>query len=111
MNVFIPIVEVFHEEGYAIDQADEWLGIITTTWREERVGLFVKKDVRRRMSAYLEKIDLNATRVKLECHVQVKGESGWQGDMDDMRIYEAEKFYKKFFRLIKRKLKKFKWMG
>jgi hypothetical protein len=111
MNVFIPVVEVFHDEGYTIDQADEWLGIITTTWKEERVGLFAKKDIRRRMSAYLEKIDVNATRVRLECLVQVKGDSGWQGTEEDMRVREARKFYKKFFRLIKRKLEGHKWMG
>ncbi len=111
MNIFIPVVEVFHDEGYTIDQADEWLGFITTTWKEERVGLFVKQDIRRRMSAHLEKIDVNATRVRLECLVQVKADSGWQSIEQDMPAYEARKLYKKFFRLIKRKLEEYKWMG
>lgn len=110
MNVFIAVVELFHDQSYPIDQADEWLGIITTGWREERVGLFSKKDIRRRMSVHLERIDVNATQVRLKCFVQARAESGWQDAADDMRVYEAEKFYGKFFRSIKRKLEEHRWM-
>lgn len=110
MNVFIAVVELFHDQGYSIDQADEWLGVITTLWIEERVGLFSKKDIRRRMSVHLERIDINATQVRLECLVQVRGESGWQGAKDDMRIYEAKKLFRRLFRLIKRKLEEHRWM-
>jgi len=110
MNVFIAVVEIFHDQGYSIDQADEWLGRINTLWKEERVGLFSKKDIRRRMSIYLERIDTKTTQVRLKCLIQVRGESGWKDAEDDMRVFEAKKLYRRFFSLIKRKVEEHRWM-
>lgn len=99
LKVFIAIVEVFHDKEYYIENADEWLGSITTKWKAD-------KDVRRKINATLEGVAENTTKVRLKYSVQKQIERGWYSTEDDMRIYTAKKYYKKYFDLIKRKLKR-----
>ncbi|TET62769.1 MAG: hypothetical protein E3J47_03110 [Candidatus Stahlbacteria bacterium] len=99
LKVFIAIVEVFHDKEYYIENADEWLGSITTKWK-------VDKDVRRKINATLEGVAENTTKVRLKYSVQKQTERGWYSTEDDMRIYIAKKYYKKYFDLIRRKLKR-----
>lgn len=99
LKVFITIVEVFHNKEYYIENADEWLGSITTKWK-------VDKDVRRKINAMLEGVAENTTKVRLKYSVQKQTERGWYSTEDDMRIYIAKKYYKKYFDLIRRKLKR-----
>jgi len=99
LKVFIAIVEVFHDKEYYIENADEWLGSITTKWK-------VDKDVRRKINATLEGVAENTTKVRLKYSVQKQTERGWYSTEDDMRTYIAKKYYKKYFDLIRRKLKR-----
>lgn len=99
LKVFIAIVEVFHDKEYYIENADEWLGSITTKWK-------VDKDVRRKINATLEGVAENTTKVRLKYSVQKQTERGWYSTEDDMGIYTAKKYYKKYFDLIRRKLKR-----
>ena len=99
LKVFIAIVEVFHDKKYYIENADEWFGSITTKWKAD-------KDVRRKINATLEGVAENTTKVRLKYSVQKQIERGWYSTEDDMRIYTAKKYYKKYFDLIRRKLKR-----
>lgn len=97
LQVFIAIVEVFHDKEYYIENADEWFGSITTKWK-------VDKDVRRKINATLEGVAENTTKVRLKYSVQKQTERGWYSTEGDMRVYTAKKHYKKYFDLIKQKL-------
>jgi hypothetical protein len=97
LKVFIAVVEVFHDKEYYIENADEWLGSITTKWK-------VGKDVRRKINASLEGVAENSTKVRLKYSIQEQTERGWVGTEDDMRVYTTKKYYKKCFDLIRQKL-------
>jgi len=99
LKAFIAVVGVFHDEKYYIENADEWLGSITTKWK-------VDKDVRRKINATLEGVAENTTKVRLKYSVQKQTERGWYSTEGDMRVYTAKKYYKKHFDLIRRKLKR-----
>ena len=98
LKVFIAVVEVFHDKEYYIENADEWLGSITTKWK-------VDKDVRRKINATLEGVAENTTKVRLKYSIQEQTNRGWHSIEGDMRVYTTKKHYKKYFDLIQRKLK------
>ncbi len=104
LNVFASVAEVFHDSGYDLENADEWLGLVTTMWKEERIGLLFTEDIRSKISARVKRGEENRIEVKLKSIVQTKTENGWRGAEDDMKIYAAKRYYKKYFRLIKKKL-------
>ncbi len=110
INVFIAVVEVFHDAGYHVEHADETLGLITTDWKEEKTGIFFRESIRKKINVALEIVDENSTKVKLSCLAQTKTDNGWSGTEDEMRLYAAKKFYKKYFKLIQTKLKKYIWI-
>jgi hypothetical protein len=101
-RVFVSLIEVFHSAGYSLDNADELRGVVSTQWKEERIGFFSRRDIRKKVSAKLENIGEHATQVTLKYAIENKTEYGWAEGT--IASYESKQFYRKCFNQIERKL-------
>lgn len=102
LNIFVSVVSVFSERGYEIENADELRGVITTTWREETVGFFSRRDIRRRLSARVTQHDEDITEVTLQCHTEIKEEDTWHDQT--MSSFEKKRLHRSLFRAIRDKV-------
>jgi len=102
LNAFVSVVSAFSERGYEIENADELRGVITTTWREETVGFFSRRDIRRRLSARVTQHDKDITEVTLQCHTEIKEADTWHDQT--MSAFEKKRLHRRLFRAIRDKV-------
>ena len=108
LRIFIKVVEVFHDAGYFIWNANEEQGVIITKWQEGTMYIYGEwgaLDARSKISATVQMVGVNTTKVKLKYLMQTRTGRDWQGTEDDMLVHVAKKSYKKYFDLIRRRLK------
>jgi hypothetical protein len=104
------------DAGWFIGNVDKEVGIITTEWLEGPISfeeeLFLGSGIRRKMSANIDALEEEKTKVKLRYIVQTHdpggggclGGGGWRGTEDEVSADDASKAYKKYFDAILVKL-------
>jgi uncharacterized lipoprotein len=115
-QTFDAVVDVLEDAGWFIGNVDKEVGIITTEWLEGPISfeeeLFLGSGIRRKMSANIDALEEEKTKVKLRYIVQTHdpggggclGGGGWRGTEDEVSADDASKAYKKYFDAILVKL-------
>lgn len=114
-ETFNAVVDVLEDAGWFIGSADREIGLITTDWLEGPISfeeeLFVGSGIRRKMSANIDALEEEKTKVKLRYLVQTYdtgsgclSSPGWRGTEEEVIVDDARKAYKKYFDAILTKL-------
>jgi len=114
-QTFNAVVDVLEDAGWFIGNVDREVGIITTEWLEGPISfeeeLFLGGGIRRKMSANIDALEEEKTKVKLRYIVQTHdtgggclGGGGWRGTEDEVDVDDARKAYKKYFDAILAKI-------
>ncbi|MFX0066971.1 MAG: hypothetical protein ACFFC7_32970 [Candidatus Hermodarchaeota archaeon] len=110
-QTFNAVVDVLEDAGWFIGNVDREVGIITTDWLEGPISfeeeLFLGSGIRRKMSANIDALEEEKTKVKLRYMTQTLdtdggclGGGGWRGTEDEVSVDDARKAYKKYFDAI-----------
>jgi len=114
-QTFDAAVDVLEDAGWFIGSVDREVGIVTTEWLEGPISfeeeLFVGSGIRRKMSANIDALDEEKTKVKLRYIAQTYdtgggclGSPGWRGTEDEVIVDDARKAYKRYFDAILAKI-------
>lgn len=110
-QTFSAVVDVLEDAGWFIGNVDKDIGIITTDWLEGPISfeeeLFHGGGIRRKISANIDALEEEETKVKLRYTAQTYdagggclGSPGWRGTEEDVIVDDAREAYKKYFDAI-----------
>ena len=110
-QTFNAVIDVLEDAGWFIGNVDREVGIVTTEWLEGPISfeeeIFFGGGVRRKMSANIDALEEDKTKVKLRYIAQTRdpgggclGGGGWRGTEGEVNVDAAREAYKKYFDAI-----------